>query len=82
MDAREMHTSDQTISVGEWVLNLFLLSIPIVNIVMLCVWAFGSNTPTTKANFAKAGLIWLAIGVAIYLFMALFAFSSMSSMMG
>ncbi len=54
------------VSIGEWLLTLFIASIPLVNIVMLFVWGFGSNTKLSKANWAKATLIWLAIAIAFY----------------
>jgi len=52
-------------SVGSWVLALFLFFIPIVNIVYLLMLAFGSGGSATKKNWAKAGLIWLAIGLVL-----------------
>ena len=52
-------------SVGSWVLALFLFFIPIVNLVYLLVLAFGSGGSATKKNWAKAGLIWLAIGLVL-----------------
>jgi hypothetical protein len=58
---------DQPISVGEWMLTIFLTAIPIVNIIMLFVWAFGSTTVLTKANWAKATLIWIAIMIVFYI---------------
>ncbi len=66
------------ISVGEWVLAMLIMAIPIVNIVMLFIWGFGKDTNPTKANWAKAGLIWIAIGIILYViffstFMAMFA---------
>src|SRR5699024_9160856 len=57
------------ISVGEWVLYLFLLALPLVNIILLVVWAFGSEPNLTKKNFAKSSLIWIAIGIEIMLLM-------------
>lgn len=56
----------EPLSVGQWVLTIFLLAIPIVNIVMLFVWAFGGNKDE-RENFAKASLIWMLIGIAITL---------------
>ena len=53
------------ITFGEWFLTLFLMAIPLVGIVLLFVWAFGSSTKPTKANWAKASLVWTAIGIVI-----------------
>ncbi len=52
-------------SVGDWVLTLFLTCIPLVGIVLLFVWAFGGNTQKSKANWAKAQLIWTAVGIIL-----------------
>ena len=54
-------------SVGEWVITLLITFIPIVNIVMLFVWGFSSSTNACKANWAKAALIWMAIGIILWL---------------
>jgi len=50
------------ITVGDWMITLLIRAIPLVNIVMLFVWAFGSGNNPNKTNWAKAVLIWLAIG--------------------
>lgn len=49
------------ISVGDWMLTYLLMCIPVVNLVLLCIWAFGGAAPPSKANWAKASLIWLLI---------------------
>ena len=41
--------------------------IPMVNLIMMFVWAFSSNTNPNKANYFKAALILFAIVMAIYL---------------
>ncbi|MEK5039730.1 hypothetical protein [Sporosarcina sp. FSL K6-3457] len=50
-------------TVGNWVVTLLLLAIPIVNLIMLFIWAFGDKS--AKTTFAKAYLIWTAIGLAL-----------------
>jgi len=65
----EAENSNQPISVGQWMLNMLILYIPVVNIVMLIVWAASSDTPQTKKNWAIARLVWMAIGtVLLFLF--------------
>ncbi|WP_235561035.1 hypothetical protein [Bacillus sp. FJAT-28004] len=54
------------ISIKEWMLTTLILIIPIVNIIMMFVWAFGEGNPTKK-NYFKASLIWAAIILAIYI---------------
>ena len=53
------------VSVGEWILTMLIMVIPLVNLIMLFVWAFGGNTNPNKANWAKASLIWMVIGIAL-----------------
>lgn len=60
-----MNQNETPNSVGDWVLTLFLMCIPCVGLIMLFVWAFGSNTNVSKANWAKAQLIWVAIGIVV-----------------
>lgn len=58
-------------SVKDWMITLFIMFIPLVNVIMLFVWAFGGDGRTpSRANWAKAGLIWMAIFVAVYMLIA------------
>ena len=53
--------------------------IPMVNLVMIFVWAFSSNTNPNKANYFKASLILFAIVMAIYLVLAVVIFGSVAA---
>ena len=53
------------VSLGNWMLTLFLTFIPLVNLIMLLVWAFSGSTPPSKANWAKAALLWMVIFIAL-----------------
>lgn len=53
-------------SLGSWMLTIFLASLPIVGIVMLLIWSFGSGTSPAKSNWAKATLLWALIAIGIY----------------
>jgi len=63
--------NQDTLSVGDWMIILLLISIPVINIIMLFVWALSSDTNETKSNFAKAVLMWFV--VIIILWILLFA---------
>ncbi|MBN2211334.1 MAG: hypothetical protein JW709_08055 [Sedimentisphaerales bacterium] len=54
------------VSVGDWMVTYLLMCIPIVNLIMLFVWAFGGGTPVSKANWAKASLVWMLIAIIFY----------------
>ena len=62
--------SDQNkndMSINDWLITFLVLLIPIVNIIMLFVWAFSSNTNRNKSNWAKASLIYSIIIPFIFL---------------
>ncbi|MCX8056015.1 MAG: hypothetical protein N3F03_00210 [Ignavibacteria bacterium] len=46
--------------------TLIILAIPLVNIIMLFVWAFGDNTVPSKRNYAKAQLILFLVVILIF----------------
>jgi uncharacterized integral membrane protein len=54
-------------SVGDWMVTLLIMSIPVVNFIVLLIWAFSSNTDPIKANFSKAALLWLLIIMVLYM---------------
>ncbi len=68
----------------DWLITILLVSIPVVNIIMLIIWAFSDSTNPNKSNFSKAALIWIVIWAVLYfLFFVLFGvamFSGMSQM--
>ncbi len=72
-------TQYKPVTLGDWMVTILLTAIPIVNIIMLFVWGFSSNTHPSKANWAKASLIWLAIVIVIYVVIFVVMFGVMSS---
>ena len=58
---------NRPMSVADWVGSILLLLIPIANIVLLFVWAFGGNAPMSKRNWAKAHLLILAVVFGLYI---------------
>ena len=73
------HQQAPVVSVKEWLITNLILMIPLVNIVMTIVWAFGSNTNPNKANYFKAALILFAIVMVIYLVLAVVLFGSVAA---
>jgi len=60
-------------TVGDWLITMLLLMIPIVNFVLLFVWAFGGNVNPSKKAYFRAYLIIMAIVIVLtILFGALF----------
>lgn len=44
---------------------MFLLLIPILNLLLLIVWACGGCRKVNKQNFAKAMLLWMLVGIGV-----------------
>ena len=55
----------QPMSIGDWIITGIIFAIPIIGFVMLFVWAFGSKTQPSKANWAKATLIMIGISIVL-----------------
>lgn len=66
------HQQAPVVSIKEWLLTDLILMIPLVNLMMIFVWAFGPNTNPNKANYFKAALIlfaiYLVLAVAVVIF--------------
>lgn len=58
------------VPVSEWVITIFLMAIPLLNLILLIIWAFNKETNPSKANFAKAYLIIMLVifGLSILFF--------------
>ncbi|MEO6846864.1 MAG: hypothetical protein ABI443_05365 [Chthoniobacterales bacterium] len=68
------NTESKTITLGDWMITILLLAIPFVNLILLIIWSVSESTAPSKKNFARAYLIWLAIGIILsILFFVLFA---------
>jgi RNA polymerase subunit RPABC4/transcription elongation factor Spt4 len=57
----------KAIRMSGWFWTLFILFIPVVNLICLFVWAFGRRTNRNRAGFARAVLLWIVLLVAILL---------------
>lgn len=59
-------TEIEQLSVGQYIGMLLLLWVPILNIILLFMWSFGSSVNPNKKNFARAILILGAISLVIW----------------
>jgi hypothetical protein len=69
--------TSQVLSTKDWLITLIITIIPIVNIIMFFVWAFGDGTNPNKANWAKASLLLTAIIAVLYVVLVLIIFGAM-----
>ena len=56
-----------TVSLGDWMLTLLLISIPLINLIVMLIYIFDSNTNESKRNFFKAIAIYMLIYFVILL---------------
>ena len=62
-------SQERQMTVVDWLITLFILSVPLVGIIFSLVWARGGGgANTAKQTFAKAMLIWYVIIIAFSLF--------------
>lgn len=78
----ENTSNSQVVRTREWIITILITAIPLVGFIMLFVWGFGGNTNQNKANWAKATLLWIAIGISFYILFALFFGVAMLSNLG
>ena len=77
----ENRSSAPVMSLGDWIITMIVLSIPIVGFIMLFVWGFSSSANPNKANFCKAALIFYLIGLVLFfLFGGMAMITAMNSM--
>ncbi|MCL1941654.1 MAG: zinc ribbon domain-containing protein [Synergistaceae bacterium] len=64
----------EPLGVGSYIFMFILTGVPIVGIIMLLVWAFGSGVNLNKKNFARAILLMflVLVGIGFILFQSQF----------
>ena len=61
-----VNDNEKVMSVGDWLLTMLVMAIPLVNVIMVFVWAFGAGNKN-RSNWAKASIIvWLVV-FALYI---------------
>lgn len=60
---------EPVMSVTDWLITLLLMIIPLVNLIMLIVWAVSDsgNRNRNRTNWARASLIMAAISIGLYI---------------
>ncbi len=64
---------EEEMTVGKWLLTIFVTSLGCIGIILLFVWGFGDG-PKARQNYCKAMLIWMAIAVGLTILMYVFMF--------
>lgn len=73
MNAQMATQGSEPVSIGDWIITLIVLAIPLVGLIMLFVWGFSAGTPASKQNYCRAVLVFAVIAIVLgILFMFLF----------
>ena len=67
-------------SVGDWLITVIILALPLIGLIMLFVWGFGSSGNINRRNYCRATLILALIIFALTLIF-LFVFGGMAALM-
>ncbi|MBQ9242222.1 MAG: hypothetical protein IJ165_03205 [Proteobacteria bacterium] len=54
---------ESVVSTGGWIVFMFLMCIPIVNVIVVLVEAFGSGSNKNKQNYCRAMILWFVLGL-------------------
>ncbi|MGI6616225.1 MAG: zinc ribbon domain-containing protein [Dethiobacteria bacterium] len=72
----------EPLSVGNYIVMFLLMSIPLLNIILLFVWGFGSSVNRNRKNFARATLIMFAIMLLFWILAGGMIMGALKSIMG
>lgn len=62
----ERESTENSVSVLNWVVSFILLGIPLLNFILILVWAFGGTQYASKKTFAQATIVLWLIFVILF----------------
>jgi len=65
--AQQVGRADLPLSVGDWLITIIVLAVPILNVILYVYWAFFSNGNKGRINFCRASLILMLVGLVFIL---------------
>lgn len=68
--------------IGNWIATNLLMLIPIANIILVFVWAFGKNVNPSKKSYFQAYLILALVGVVLVIVLWSVLFSILINALG
>lgn len=81
MEDRSPATSDnQVMTLGQWLITLIILAIPVVGFIFLIVWAIGGPNQN-KTNFCRACLVMAVLAIVVSIIFVILAGGSAALMM-
>ena len=77
---QQQDPNKEVMSMKEWFLTYLILLIPIINIIMLFIWAFGDSNENLK-NYCRVQLIFMLIGIVLTILFGSLMFGVVYSIM-
>ncbi len=62
-----METETRPMTVGDWMVTLLVLAIPLVNLFMYLYWAFSTTGNVNRRTFCQACILWFLIIAAAFI---------------
>lgn len=73
LNAYNVDGSEKKMTFGNWVFIYLLMFIPYIGtialIALMCIWAFGKNTPPTRKNWARATMVFVVAMLILFFVM-------------
>lgn len=70
--AQPVGRADLHLSVGDWLITLIVLAVPILNVILYLYWAFFSKGNKGRINFCRASLILILVGLFLVFVLSAF----------
>lgn len=80
MGTQAMNDLNKPLTVGDWLITMIILSIPLVGFIFLLYWALSSSSNINRKNFCIAYIVIVLILVALVL--ALMFMGVLAGLMG
>jgi len=68
-------------TLGNWIVTLLLMLIPIANIILIFMWAFGGNVNPSKKSYFQAMLIFYAVAILLGILLGGALWGALASLM-
>lgn len=56
---------NRPMTTGDWFITMLLLAIPLVNLILIIVWACGVGN-RNRVTYCRASILWFVIGLVLY----------------
>lgn len=66
MGAQPINDLNKPLTVGDWIITMIILSIPLVGFIFLLYWALSSSSNVNRKNFCIAYIVIVLIFIGLF----------------